>query len=426
MFVYSPFLAGVFLATVPLYAFLMRYSMRRLRPIFDTLEEAFGKYSAHQIDTIKGIETVKSLGAEGSLRQLMLERFLGLARKQFRADFTVMTYEGAVQAVIFLSTALFLWAGALQVMRGSLTIGGLVAFNALVALANAPIGILLANWDHLQYGTVLLDRLNDVFEQRPEQGDDRSALLPVRTLAGKVSLRAVGFRYGGPESPMILEGITFDTDPGKMVAIVGRSGSGKTTLAKLLSGLLEPTDGSILFDGIDMKTLNYRDLRRRVGFVLQENYLFDETIARNIAFGDGEPDADRVLWAARVASAHEFIERFPLGYDTRVGESGLALSGGQKQRIAIARAIYNRPPILIFDEATSSLDTESERAVKENLDRLLEGRTSFVIAHRLSTIRDAAAILVLEKGRLVEQGTHDDLMDRKGLYYYLSSQQLGI
>jgi len=295
-----------------------------------------------------------------------------------------------------------------------------------VALANAPISILLATWDHVQYGTVLLDRLNDVFEQRPEQGEDRSVLLPVRTLAGRVSLRNVGFRYGGPESPSILEGLTFDVAPGKMVAIVGRSGSGKTTLAKLLSGLLEPTMGSILFDGVDMRTLNYRDLRRRVGFVLQENYLFDETIARNIAFGDGEPDLDRVLWAARVASAHEFVERFPLGYDTRVGESGLALSGGQKQRVAIARAIYNRPPILIFDEATSSLDTESERAVKENLDRLLEGRTSFVIAHRLSTIRDAAVILVLEKGRLVEQGTHDELMDRKGLYYYLSSQQLGI
>jgi ABC-type bacteriocin/lantibiotic exporter with double-glycine peptidase domain/CRP-like cAMP-binding protein len=426
MFVYSPFLAGVFLLTVPLYALLMRYSMRRLRPVFDTLEEAFGKYSAHQIDTIKGIETVKSLGAEGSLRQLMLERFLGLARKQFRADFTVMTYEGAVQAVSFLSIALFLWAGAIQVMRGSLTIGGLVAFNALVALANAPIGILLTTWDHLQYGTVLLDRLNDIFEQKPEQGDDRSALLPVRTLAGRVSLRNVGFRYGGPESPLILDGLTFDVDPGRMVAIVGRSGSGKTTLAKLLSGLLEATEGAILFDGIDMRTLNYRDLRRRVGFVLQENYLFDETIARNIAFGDGEPDLDRVLWAARVASAHEFVERFPLGYDTRVGESGLALSGGQKQRVAIARAIYNRPPILIFDEATSSLDTESERAVKENLDRLLEGRTSFVIAHRLSTIRDADVILVMEKGRLVEQGTHDELMDRKGLYYYLSSQQLGI
>jgi ATP-binding cassette subfamily B protein len=217
-----------------------------------------------------------------------------------------------------------------------------------------------------------------------------------------------------------------DVPPGKTVAIVGRSGSGKTTLVKCLAGLLEPTDGAIFYDGLDLKTLNYRDLRRKIGFVLQENHLFDDTIARNIAFGEAEPDMDRVLWAARVAAAHEFIERLPLGYDTRVGESGLAVSGGQRQRIAIARALYQRPPVLVFDEATSSLDTESERAVKENLAQLLEGRTSFVIAHRLSTIRDADLILVLEHGRLVEQGTHDELMQRQGLYYYLVSQQLAL
>ncbi|HVE65907.1 MAG TPA: ATP-binding cassette domain-containing protein, partial [Thermoanaerobaculia bacterium] len=219
-------------------------------------------------------------------------------------------------------------------------------------------------------------------------------------------------------------GITFEAPPGKTIAIVGRSGSGKTTLVKCLTGLLEPTEGTIFFDGIDMKTLNYRDLRRQIGFVLQENHLFDDTIAGNIAFGEEEPDMDRVLWAARLANAHEFIERLPLGYETRIGESGIGLSGGQRQRVAIARGLYNRPPVLAFDEATSSLDTESERIVKENLSKLLEGRSSFVIAHRLSTIREADVIMVLEKGRLVEQGTHEQLMARQGLYYYLSSQQL--
>lgn len=210
-----------------------------------------------------------------------------------------------------------------------------------------------------------------------------------------------------------------------MVAIVGRSGSGKTTLIKCLSGLLEPTGGTIFYDGVDMQTLSYRSLRRQIGFVLQENYLFNDTIARNIAFGEEELDMDRVLWAARVASAHEFIERLALGYDTKVGESGMALSGGQKQRVAIARAVYHRPPILIFDEATSALDSESERAVQQNMAQLFAARTSFVIAHRLSTIREADMILVLEKGRLVEQGNHDELMKRQGLYYYLSSQQSG-
>jgi ABC-type multidrug transport system fused ATPase/permease subunit len=208
------------------------------------------------------------------------------------------------------------------------------------------------------------------------------------------------------------------------VAIVGRSGSGKTTLIKCLAGLLEPTAGRILYDELDMTTLDYATLRKQIGFVLQESYLFDDSIAKNIAFGDDEPDMERVRWAARTANAHEFIERLPLGYETRIGESGLRVSGGQAQRIAIARAVYNRPPVLLLDEATSSLDTESERAVKQNMDELLRGRTSFVIAHRLSTIRDADVILVLERGRLVEQGTHDELMRRQGLYYYLSSQQL--
>jgi ABC-type bacteriocin/lantibiotic exporter with double-glycine peptidase domain len=426
MLAYSPMLAGVFLITMPLYLLLMRFSSRRLRPIFDDLEEGFGRYASNQIDAIRGIETVKAMGAEVAFRELMLGQFHRIARRQFRADFTVMVYEGAVGMVTFLTTSLFLWVGARQVLDGQLTIGALVAFNALVALANGPVTTLLSLWDNFQLATVLLGRLDDVFQQEPEQGRDRARLAPVRTLEGRITLRNVGFQYGGPESPPILEGLTLDVPAGRIVAIVGRSGSGKTTLVKCLAGLLEPTSGTILYDGVDLKTLNHRDLRRQIGFVLQENHLFDDTIARNIAFGEDEPDMDRVIWASRVANAHEFVERLPLGYDTKVGESGLAISGGQRQRIAIARAVFHQPPVLIMDEATSSLDTESERAVKENIDRLLEGRTSFVIAHRLSTVRDADLIVVLEKGRLVEQGNHDDLMKRQGLYFYLVSQQLGL
>jgi HlyB family type I secretion system ABC transporter len=426
MLAYSPLLAGVFLITAPLYLGLMRFSATRLRPIFDDLEEGFGRYASHQIDAIRGIETVKAMGAEVAFRERMLEEFHRIARRQFRADFTVMVYEGSVGMVTFLTSTLFLWIGAGQVIQGHLTIGALVAFNALVAMANAPITTLLTLWDNFQLATVLLGRLDDVFQQEPEQGQDRARLQPVRTLEGSITLRNVGFRYGGPEAPPILEGLTLEVPAGRMVAIVGRSGSGKTTLVKMLAGLLEATEGTILFDGVDLRTLNYRDLRRQIGFVLQENHLFDDTIARNIAFGEAEPDMDRVIWAARVANAHEFVERLPLGYETKVGESGLAISGGQRQRIAIARAVFHQPPVLIMDEATSSLDTESERAVKENIDRLLEGRTSFVIAHRLSTVRDADLILVLEKGRLVEQGSHDDLMKRQGLYFYLVSQQLGL
>ncbi len=426
MAVYSPMLTLVFLSTVPLFVLLMRYASSRLFPLYAELEEVHGRYQSFQIDAIKGIETVKALGAEHSFRDLMLRQFHGVVRKRFQADFTTMSYTGTIYSITLLSVMLFLLVGAHQVMQGKMSIGALVAFNALVALANAPIVALMTLWDNLQQATVYLNRLDDIFQTEPEQGSDRSRLIPVKSLEGRINFRRMGFRYGGPESPAILEDISIDIAPNTMVAIVGRSGSGKTTLIKCLAGLLEPTEGAILYDGIDLKSLNYRDLRRKIGFVLQENHLFDDTIARNIAFGEEEPDIDAVMWAAQVANAREFIEQLPFGYDTRIGESGLALSGGQRQRIAIARAIYNRPPVLVFDEATSALDTESERAVKENIDLLLEGRTSFVIAHRLSTVRDADLILVLEKGRLVEEGRHDDLMKRQGLYYFLVSQQLGL
>jgi ATP-binding cassette subfamily B protein len=424
MFIYDVVLGLVFVATIPLYGVLLRVSQKRLRPMFDSLEQAFGRYSSRQIDAIKGIETVKTMGAEAALRRLLLDQFSGLTQRLFRADFAVMLYEGAVRMITLLSLALFLWIGALRVLGGDLTLGQLVSFNALVVLANGPILVLMTMWDQLQLGSVLATRLNDILENEPEQRDGDSDLRPVPTLSGRVRFENVSFAYPAPIPVPIVKSVDLDIAPGTTVALVGRSGSGKSTIVKMIAGLLEPTDGRVLLDDVDLTTLRYGDLRRQIGFVLQESYLFDDTIKANIAFGDEEPDMERVVWAAEVASARTFIERLPLGYDTMTGESGHGFSGGQRQRIAIARALYRRPPILIFDEATSALDTESERAVKENMDQLFEGRTSFVIAHRLSTIRDADVILVVERGEIVEQGTHEELMTRKGLYYYLSSQQL--
>ncbi len=426
MLVYSPSLTLVFLGTVPVLFLIFKLSGRWLHSLYAELEESHGRYQSFQIDAIKGIETVKSLGAEQSFRELMLRQFATVARSRFRADFTLMGYHRVVQAVTLASTVCFLLAGAIRVMEGSMSIGALVAFNALVALANGSIMSLMGLWSQGKLATVYLERLDDVLQQEPEQGTDRSRLRPVRSLEGRIAVRNLSFSYGGPGASPVLDNLSFEISPNRTVAVVGRSGSGKTTLVKLLAGLLQPTAGSILFDGVELQTLNYRELRRKIGFVLQENHLFDDTISRNIGFGDEEPDLERVYWAAQVANAREFIERLPLGLETRIGESGTLLSGGQRQRLAIARAVYPQPPILVLDEATSALDTESERAVQENLGQLLSGRTALVIAHRLSTVRHADLILVLEQGRLVEQGTHDQLMKRQGLYYYLASRQLDL
>jgi ABC-type bacteriocin/lantibiotic exporters, contain an N-terminal double-glycine peptidase domain len=426
MAMYSPLLTLAFLATTPLYVGLMILSVKVLRPLYHGVEESQGKYSSHQIDAIKGIEAVKAAAAESTFRDAMLNEFLSMSQKLFKATFIVMSWDSVLQTVGLLSTAIFLWVGATQVIHGQLTVGGFVAFSSLTAMAYAGIVRALGVWDNMQLASVLLNRLNDIFEQEPEQGRDRSLLLPVHSLEGRIELRGVSFKYGGPESPDILKNITLELPPGRMIGLVGRSGSGKTTLVKLIAGLFEPTQGAIYFDNVDLKTLNYRDVRQHIGIVLQENHMFSDTIARNISFGDPEPDLDRVLAAAQAAAAHELIMRLPLGYETKIGESGLLLSGGQKQRIAIARAIYNDPPVLIFDEATSALDTESERQIQENLGRLVAGRTTIVIAHRLSTIREAHSIMVLEQGSIAETGSHDELMAHRGLYYYLASQQLRI
>jgi ATP-binding cassette subfamily B protein len=424
MAILSPRLAGVYLATVPLYAAAMTYSRRRLRPVLASLEESFGAYHSRQIDAIRGIDTVKARGAEEALRGLMRRQFDALAGTVFRSDLAFMRYDAAIQLVTFLTLALVLWAGGLFVLGGDLSIGELVAFNGLVLLANGPVGTLLRMWDELQYASVLLGRLDDVLAQEPEQGRDRSRLRPVPTLRGRVSIHDLTVHTNGPVPATILDGVSIEVAPGETVALVGRSGAGKTTLVRCLAGLQPATSGRILYDGIDLETLDHRELRRRIGFVLQDDHLFDGTLAGNIALGDEEVDMERVRWAAQVADATDFIERLPLAYATRIGESGIRLSGGQAQRVAIARAVYRRPSVLILDEATSSLDSESERAVRRGIDELLHGRTAFVIAHRLSTVREADRIVVLDRGRVVEQGVHEELLARRSLYWYLAGQQL--
>jgi ABC-type bacteriocin/lantibiotic exporter with double-glycine peptidase domain len=420
---YSWLAALLFLAVMPAYGLLMRYSSRRLKPAFDSLEEAFGRYQGKQLDSIRGIEVVKVTGSEEGFRRTLLREFEGLQDRLYRRDLTVLVYDGLVSLATLGIVALFLWVGALLAYRGQLTIGGLVAVNTLVLLANAPLRILLALWDRLQYVGVLLARLQDVHAHEPEQ-DPAARRRPVPAIQGHVRLRGVSFRYPQTPEQEILHEISLEVPAGLTVAFVGRSGSGKSTLLRCLAGLLMPTEGSIEYDGVDLRDLDLREFRGQLGFVLQEPFLFDATIAENIAFGHEQIDLADAGAAAAIANAAEFIERLPLGYQTRVGDSGLKLSTGQAQRVSIARAVYDRPSVLLLDEPTSALDPEAERAVKEGVERLLHGRTAFVVAHRLSTIRDADLICVLEQGRLIEQGTHDELISSGGLYSYLYSQQL--
>lgn len=412
----------VWVLTTPIYLALTHVSTKRMRPAFSDVEESFGRYRSRQLDAISGIETVKSLGVEEGLRERMVRDFDDLSVRMLRADRTALTYGGLVSAVTTLLLLLFLFLGAMQTMNGNLTVGQLIVFDSLVLLATGPLVGLLSLWDDWQNASVMIGRLQDIMEHEPEQASDVK-LRPVPTLEGRVTLTNVGFRYPSTPDTAILEGITLDVAPGTTVALVGRSGSGKSTLLKCLAGLFVATEGTIAFDGIDLNELDWRDLRRRIGLVPQRPHVFDDSIAANIGFGEETPDPQQVRDAAEIADAHDFIDRFPLGYATRVGDGGLRLSGGQAQRLAIARSIYHRPAVVLLDEATSALDSEAERAVTANMRRLLEGRTAFIVAHRLSTVRDADLIVVLERGRIAETGTHDELLARGGLYFHLYGQQ---
>jgi ABC-type bacteriocin/lantibiotic exporter with double-glycine peptidase domain/CRP-like cAMP-binding protein len=420
----SPPLMALWLVTLPIYVVIVRIGTRRVRPAYEAEEEGSAQYRSRQLDAIRGVETVKSMGVEDGVRGRMLRDADELTARGLIADRVAINYGGAVTFTTFVLLVVFLFVASLEVMAGNLSVGDLVAFNSLVLLASAPVLALLDLTDQWQLMTVLMARLSDILEREPEQADGDETLRPVPSLEGRVSLTNVGFGYPEGSGDPILKGITLEVDPGTTVAIVGRSGAGKSTLLKCIAGLLEASEGVIAFDSVDLRGLRWRELRRRIGLVPQTPYVFDDTLARNIAFGEDVPDMNAVRSAAEIANANDFIERLPLGYDTHVGDGGMRLSGGEAQRVAIARSIYHRPPVLLLDEATSALDTEAERTVNENVKRLLEARTAFVVAHRLSTVRDADLIIVLEQGRIAELGTHDELLTRGGLYVHLYGQQL--
>ncbi|MCZ4497513.1 MAG: ABC-type bacteriocin/lantibiotic exporter with N-terminal double-glycine peptidase domain [Marmoricola sp.] len=413
----------VYVVLIPFYLALMYFSKRKLRPAFQSLEESWGRYKSRQIDAIRGVDTVKAAGAEPQLRRKLAGQFDDLAGRLFSADFTIMLYEGALSVLGLVPLALAISLGSYEVVQGSIPISVFVPFLSLVMLTSSPLTQLLAMWDVFQQGRVLLDRLGEFVDHAPEQ-EPGSGTDPGR-LDGEIRLDRVSFRHPGSVDQPVLDDISVHAAPGETVAIVGRSGSGKTTLLLLLAAMLQPESGRITCGGTDLADVDLRAYRRQLGVVLQDSHLFDGTIAENIAYGEDEVDLERVRRAAAAATADAFVRRMPLGYQTRVGERGTRLSGGERQRICVARALYRDPAVLLLDEATSALDSESEQALQASLRSALEDRTVFVVAHRLSTVRDADQILVLDGGRIVERGTHDDLIARRGIYFELAANQVG-
>lgn len=381
--------------------------------------------SSTLIDSLRGIDTVKSLAIERQTRWRWEDRFIRELEVSFKGMKISLIF-GSIGGVLnLLSSTLILWYGAILVMEGSLSVGQLMAFNTLIGNVTGPIMGLIGFWPQLQEARIALDRLNDIYDTPVESSRQGIQGIIPQHYDGNIVFENVYFRYGaGDHEPYVLNNINLDIEPGHKIAVIGRSGAGKTTLAKLIPRLFDPSKGRVTLDGRDLRDYDTEWLRKQMGVVSQDAIMFSGTIAENIALGANDIDLVRVEEVAQVAEVHSFVSDLPLGYDTRVGEQGLGLSGGQQQRIIIARALYNDPKVLLFDEATNSLDTESELLIQENLKFILADRTAVIIAHRLTTVKDADVILVMDKGHIVEQGTHDALIAEKGLYYYLSNQQL--
>ncbi|MEO1431496.1 MAG: peptidase domain-containing ABC transporter [Cyanobacteria bacterium J06632_19] len=424
MFTYSWKMALFVLITVPPFFILALASTGILRRISREIFNAGAKESSYVIESLTGIRTVRSLAIEQTVRWRWEELLNNRVKKSFNAKvigIRLTMLSSAIQT--FTSTGL-MWFGAWQVIQGELSVGQLVAFNMLVGKVLGPFQRFSQLWNHFQEIVISTERLNDVLEAEPEEDLQNKPRKSLDTLKGHICFDNVTFRYHDESKTNVLENISFEIKPEQMVALVGRSGSGKTTLSKLILGLYPPSDGKVLIDGQDINGIALQSLRSQVGVVDQDTFLFGGTIRENIAIAHPEATLDEVIQAAQLAGADEFIRKLPLSYETQIGEAGGLLSGGQRQRLAIARALMGNPRLLLFDEATSHLDTESERIIQDNLRTILKGRTSVIIAHRLSTVRNADLIIVMDKGILVESGTHEELIAKKGTYYYLNQQQL--
>jgi subfamily B ATP-binding cassette protein HlyB/CyaB len=424
MFVYSSLLTWAVIASFPFYIAVSAVAT----PVFRRrLDEKFARGAENQaflVESVTGIETLKSMAVEPQMQRRWEEQLAGYVTASFRVTNLGNIASQGIQLISKVTTAVTLYLGARLVIDGDLSVGELVAFNMLAGRVSQPVLRLAQIWQDFQQARLSVARLGDILNT-PAESTYSASRASIPLINGAVKFDHVTFRYriDGPE---VISDVDFEVPAGQIVGIVGPSGSGKSTVAKLIQRMFVPESGRVQIDGVDLAMVDPAWLRRQIGVVLQDNILFNASVRENIALADPAMSMDRVMEAATLAGAHEFILGLPEGYDTVVGERGSSLSGGQRQRVAIARALVTNPRILIFDEATSALDYESEQIIQSNMRRIVEGRTAFIVAHRLSTVRRANRIITIEQGRIVEDGTHDELVRSGGRYAMLYRLQAGI
>ncbi len=421
MFIYSPLLTAVALGIIPIFIGLTLIFSPLIRRQLRAKAERNAHTQSHLVEIMSGIQTVKAQNIELKSRWEWQERYADYVGTGFK---TVITQTLASSTSAFLnklSQLLVLWVGAYLVLQGDLTLGQLIAFRIISGYVTSPILRLANLWQNFQQTALSLERLADIVDYPQEAEDDRDNI-PMPLINGELKYDDVCFRFK-PHGPLQLNNVSIEIAAGTFVGIVGESGAGKSTFTKLVSRLYEPESGRILIDGYDVNRVELYSLRRQVGVVPQESLLFDGTIFENIALTNPSASTEEVVAAAQVAVAHEFIMSLSNGYNTRVGERGASLSGGQRQRIAIARSVLQNPRMLVLDEATSALDYNTEAQVCRNLIKAFSDRTVLFITHRLGTISDSDLIVVMDKGSIVEKGTHQDLMNLQGRYFYLYQQQ---